>query len=70
MIYELNNFELGGKFEAKKSGQKVSTQNWLDIHICKLLLNPNQCNKSGTKGKKEKPVVDTVTGQQFPPPPR
>ena len=69
-IYELNNVELGGKVNTSKSGQKVSTQNWLNLYLRKVLLNPKECNKAGTMGKEPEPVIDPVTGQKFPPPPR
>ena len=35
-----------------------------------MLLNPNQCNKDGSRGRKQEPIIDPVSGQKFPPPPR
>jgi len=60
IIYEINNAKLSYKVDTKKSGQKVSTQNWLNLYLGKILLRA---------GKREECTVDPATGQKYPGPP-
>ena len=43
-IFEINNLALGGPVNTKKSGQKLSTQKWLNIFLRKVLRNPEACD--------------------------
>lgn len=43
-IFEINNVRLGGPVNTKKSGQKLSTQRWLNIFLHKVLRNPEACD--------------------------
>lgn len=65
-VFEMDNLPLAGLVNTKKSGQKLSTQKWLNIYLRKVLLNPEACDPR----KEPQPVVDPVTGQKFPPPPK
>lgn len=65
-IFEINNARLAGLVNTKKSGQKLSTQKWLNIYLRKVLLNPIESDPR----RKLEPIVDPATGQKFPPPPR
>ena len=57
-IFELDNLPLTGIVDTKNSGQKLSTQKWLNIYLRKKLRNPEACDPK----REPKPVVDPVTG--------
>ena len=65
-IFEMNNLPLAGAVNTKKSGQKLSTQKWLNIYLRKVLLNSKECDPR----IQPEPIVDQRTGQKFPPPPK
>ena len=60
----MNNLPLAGAVNTKKSGQKLSTQKWLNIYLRKVLLNSEECDPR----IQPEPIVDQRTGQKFPPP--
>ena len=43
-VFEMDNLPLAGLVNTKKSGQKLSTQKWLNIYLRKVLLNPEACD--------------------------